>query len=78
MQYESLRAAAEARGLLASDAEWHRCLLEARGYCHPAKLRELFVCIIVNSEPSNPATLWEDHKEALSEDFLHRARQVCH
>ena len=38
----------------------------------PAQMRQLFVTILVFSQPSDPIALWNAHREDLCEDFLQR------
>ncbi|KAG2215167.1 hypothetical protein INT45_011842 [Circinella minor] len=40
----------------------------------PSALRQLFAIILAFCNPSNPYLLWETHRNVLSEDFLHAAR----
>uniref|UniRef100_A0A914XQR9 ATP-dependent DNA helicase n=1 Tax=Plectus sambesii TaxID=2011161 RepID=A0A914XQR9_9BILA len=61
--------AALLRGLLEDDMEWAACLSEAARLQMPAQLRQLFVTILVFSEPSDPRALWEARKTGLCEDF---------
>ena len=37
---------------------------------------ELFGTSLFNYEVTRPERLWEDHKDELSQDFLHKKRQV--
>ena len=39
-----------------------------------ASLRSLFAVILTWCEPSNPLEIYEHHKEAMAEDFLHQHR----
>uniref|UniRef100_A0A914VBN9 ATP-dependent DNA helicase n=1 Tax=Plectus sambesii TaxID=2011161 RepID=A0A914VBN9_9BILA len=63
------REAALLRGLLEDNMEWAACLSEAARLQMPAQLRQLFVTILVFSEPSDPRALWEARKTDLCEDF---------
>ena len=65
------------RGLLEDDTEWHRCLEDASTFMMPAGLRELFASILHENAPTYPAALWDAFKGAMSEDILHRLRQVA-
>jgi len=65
-----------ARGLLQDDAEWDQCLSEAVGMQLPRSLRQLFANLLIYNNVTNLGRLWDRHKEALTEDFLHQARQV--
>ena len=38
----------------------------------PASIRTLFAVILAWCEPSNPLKIYDDHKEAMVEDFLHQ------
>ena len=69
--YESFEAACRARGLLIDDTEWHRTLQEASITASARQVRDLFVTILGNCEPSNPVTLWEEFKEDMYEDFVY-------
>ena len=67
-RYES---ACRARGLLIDDTEWERTMTEAANTATPKQLRELFVTILGNCEPSNPIDLWENFKPDMIEDFMY-------
>jgi hypothetical protein len=41
----------------------------------PARLRNLFVILLITCGPSNPEQLWESHKGSLTEDILIQARR---
>ena len=70
IQYDTFEAACRARGLLIDDTEWDRTLSDAATTASPRQMRELFVTILANCEPSDPCQLWDDYKEYMSEDFL--------
>ncbi|KAH9114215.1 hypothetical protein LEN26_013061, partial [Aphanomyces euteiches] len=70
--YPTMHKACIAMGLMESDAEWDRCLSEATNYQMPRQLRNLFCIILVFCFPSDINKLWNDHFEALSEDYAHR------
>ena len=59
------------RNLLADDTEWERVMAEATAFQMPSQLRALFATICVHCEPTNPVQLWETHKGAMAEDYLH-------
>ncbi len=65
-----------ARGLLQDDAEWDQCLSETAGVQLPRSLQQLFASLLIYNNITNPRRLWDKHKGALTEDFLHQARQV--
>ena len=75
--YDTFREACLARGLLADDTEWKRTLEEGRYMQTGWQLRQLFVAILVNGHPSDPAELWNLFKGYLCDDLrcslaLHR------
>lgn len=41
----------------------------------PAQIRQLFVIIISCCDPLDPLQLWQDHRDAMSQDFAWRRRQ---
>lgn len=58
-----------ARGLLADDNEWKRTLEDGRHMQTGWQLRQLFVAIVANNQPSQPAQLWHLFKDALCDDL---------
>ena len=40
---------------------------------HLARLRNLFIILLLTCGPSNPGKLWESYKESLTEDILIKA-----
>ena len=68
----TFKAACEARGLLQDDAEWARCMEEVNISASPSQLRATFTNILLFNSVSEPLTLWETFKEAMSEDFAPR------
>jgi hypothetical protein len=44
----------------------------------PSQIRALFVNILLNADTKEPHVLWEKHKLAMCEDFLHTARLAAH
>jgi hypothetical protein len=72
----TFKAACLARGLLQDDAEWDQCLSEAAGVQLPRSLQQLFASLLIFNNVTNPERPWDNHKEALTKDFLHQARQV--
>jgi hypothetical protein len=73
--HPTFKAACLARGLLQDDAEWDQCLSEVTGVQLPRSLRQFFASLLIFNV-TNPGRLWDMHKGALTEDFLHQARQV--
>jgi hypothetical protein len=74
--HPTFKAACLARGLLQDDAEWDQCLSEATSVQLPRSLQQLFTSLLIYNNVTNPGRLWDKHKGALTEDFLHQARQV--
>jgi hypothetical protein len=70
------KAACLARGLLQDDAEWDQCLSETIGVQLPKSLWQLFASLLIFNNVSNLGQLWDKHKGAFMEDFLHQTRQV--
>ncbi len=68
------KAAFLTRDLLQVDAEWDQCLLEAASVQLPRSLRQLFASLLIYNNVTNHGRLWDMHKGALTEDFLHQAR----
>ena len=71
---ETFREACQRLDLLEDDAQWDATMAEAATAQSPAKLRNLFVLLLITCGPSNPEQLWETYKEHLTEDIL---RQAC-
>ncbi|XP_052152036.1 uncharacterized protein LOC127770382 [Oryza glaberrima] len=65
----SFREAAERRGLIEADNTLEECLTEAELLQMPSSLRRLFATILVFCEPSDVRVLWNNHLEAMSEDY---------
>lgn len=71
---ETYREACYRLGLLENDKHWDTTLTEASTTCNPHQIRTLFAIILTTCAPSDPKTLWENHKESISEDILQQAR----
>lgn len=67
--YLTYREACFARGLLADDNEWKQALEDGRFMQTGWKLRQLFVTIVQNNQPSQPSELWEQFKRHLCDDL---------
>jgi hypothetical protein len=74
--HPTFKVAYLARGLLQDDAKWDQCLSETIGVQLPRSLQQLFASLLIYNNVTNPGRLWDMHKGALTEDFLHQARQV--
>ena len=55
--------------LIEDDDEWARAMEEATMWMMPARLRQLFVRILIHCHPVHPEDLWSQFKNAMSEDF---------
>jgi hypothetical protein len=74
--HPTFKAACFTRGLLQDDAEWDQCLSEAVDVQLPGSLLQLFASLLIFNNVTNRGQLWDMHKGALTENFLHEARQV--
>jgi hypothetical protein len=72
VQAPSFREACLIRGLLEDDQEWHQCLEEARSMQTGRQLRHLFVTILRDCLPSNPAALWNTFWVYICDDLRYR------
>ncbi|XP_040197569.1 uncharacterized protein LOC120930449 [Rana temporaria] len=72
---QTYREACQKLGLLEGDQHWDNTLREAKLISLPDQIRNLFAIILTTCSPSNPNTLWEKYKEALSEDILAKTRR---
>lgn len=72
---ESFQEACLQLGFLENDQQWHETLKEATETDSPEKIRACFAIMISCCQLSNPIALWNDHKEAMTEDILYAARQ---
>ncbi|XP_048545308.1 ATP-dependent DNA helicase PIF1-like isoform X2 [Triticum urartu] len=63
------REAAERRGLIEADDSISDCLTEAATFQMPYALRRLFATILAFCEVTNVRALWNNHFEAMSDDF---------
>ncbi|XP_057339411.1 uncharacterized protein LOC130676921 [Microplitis mediator] len=70
--YETYIAACLAAGLIEDDQEWRRTLTEAIIWMMPRQLRCVFVRILLHCQPLQPELLWDEFKEAMSEDLSRR------
>ncbi|CAF4338045.1 unnamed protein product, partial [Rotaria magnacalcarata] len=60
---------------LTDDAQWDATMTEAATIQSPARLRNLFVILLLACGSSNPEKLWESYKESFTEDILIQARR---
>ncbi|CAH1437702.1 unnamed protein product [Lactuca virosa] len=69
VQHPTFRKAALERGLIESDDGLSQCLTEAYLFQAPNALRRLFATILTFCEPEDVRKLWDDHYNALLEDY---------
>ncbi|GKC15518.1 ATP-dependent DNA helicase PIF1-like protein [Tanacetum coccineum] len=69
--------AALVRGLIENDESLWLCLSEATIFSFPPALRRLFATILTFCSPGDVRKLWDDHYEALSEDYCYRIRNAA-
>jgi hypothetical protein len=74
--HPTFKAACQARGLLADDAEWRTCMQEATVFTPARQLRALFDTVLAYNEVTDPLQLWNDFKNDMCDDLLHAARDV--
>ncbi|XP_062230350.1 uncharacterized protein LOC133928088 [Phragmites australis] len=65
----TFRDACEMIGLVETDRSLDECLAESTTFHMPCALRRLFTTIIVFCEATNIRGLWENHFEAMSQDY---------
>ena len=70
--YNTYQEACLHRGYLLDDNEAVNCMNEAVNDQMPSALRNLFATILIYNNPSNPLALWNQFKEHLSEDIMHK------
>ena len=63
-------------GLLEDDNQYHLAMEEAIVSDSPSGVRTFFAVILAWCEPSSPLEIYDNHKEALVEDFLHQQRTL--
>ncbi len=69
----SFQQACSRRGLLADDAEWRRVLRESFA-SEFVPLSQVFATIMAYCEPSDPLSLWDEHKSLFMSDIRLRQR----
>jgi len=63
-------------GLLEDDNEWIQCLTEAGHMSSGKQLRNLFVTILQENAPSDPAALWLQFRDRICDDLCHALCQA--
>jgi len=67
--YATFRQSCEVMGLVESDKSLDDCLTELAQFRMPCSLRRLLAIIMVFCECTNIQRLWDNHLDAMSEDF---------
>ncbi|XP_025194300.1 uncharacterized protein LOC112593923 [Melanaphis sacchari] len=62
--------------LLEDDNHWDLTLADAALTSTPNNIRQLFAIILTTCYPSQAQTLWEKYKNCMTDDILHRIRQI--
>ncbi|XP_065840179.1 uncharacterized protein [Oscarella lobularis] len=73
--FNTYAEACRERGLLADVRHWHLALTEATVTDRPYKIGEICAIMLHMCEISYPLRLWEQHKEAMAQDFLRTLRR---
>ena len=73
--YGTFKDTCNALGLLQDDEEWIQCLKEASIMCTGASLRNFFVFILSECNPSHPKLLWQRFCPHLCDDLRLRLCQ---
>ena len=60
VKHETYKAAAMARNMLQDDGEWRLAMEDGAGVLSAHQLRNLYLFIVDNNEPENPAGLFEE------------------
>jgi hypothetical protein len=71
---ETFCEACQRMGLLEDDPQWDATMAEAASAQSPAKLRNLFVLLLIICGSSNPEQLWKSYKKPFTEDMVLKAR----
>ena len=74
--HQKFKSACIACGLLDSDEQWDRSLMEAEQWQGGFQLWGLFVCILLHCQPADALQLWINHAQHLSDDCRHRLQTI--
>ena len=72
--HDTFKGAARAMGLLEDDTEHRRCLQEAAVMNIPSQMQQLFASLMLFQTPSDIRALFDEVKEAMSEDYIRHDR----
>jgi hypothetical protein len=73
--YDTFQGACKALGLLDDESHWKNTLSEASICCTPKSLRCLFAIMLTFCQITDPLMLWQNYRENMADDKLHRKRQ---
>ena len=74
--YNSYQETCRALGMLQDDELWKMVMEDARQPQMPAQMRELFCVLMVFSNVNDPAAIFEEFWQSMSEDFEHQIRTI--
>lgn len=72
----SYREACQRLNLLEDDLHWEHALEDAAIVSNAYQIRMLFAIIITTCQPGDPLELWNKFRDNMTEDILHRMRQL--
>ena len=72
--HDTFKGAASAMGLFQDDTEHRRCLREATVMNMPSQMRQLFATLMLFQMPAELRALFDEFKQAMSEDFVRHYR----
>eukprot|EP00102_Acyrthosiphon_pisum_P016931 XP_008188088.1 PREDICTED: uncharacterized protein LOC100159360 [Acyrthosiphon pisum] len=73
-QYPTYKDTCLAPGLLEDDNQWDCMLPEAALNCTSIQIRLLFAIVLTTCFPARAEILWNNHKNTMTDDILHRHR----
>lgn len=76
-QYPTYKDTCLALGLLEDDNHWDDMLTEAALGSTATQIRLLFAIVLTTCFPGRANTLWDKHKDSMTDDILHRIRTQC-
>ena len=59
------------------DSQWECMLAEAGLNCTSKQIRLLFAIVLTTCVPAPAETLWDNHKDSMTDDILHQHRTRC-
>ena len=71
IQYDTFKEACKALGLLDDDSEWDIALTEVSSHGSAKQVRSVFAVLLQFCNVTDPARLFENFKEEMSEDFVY-------